>query len=490
MAEIHERVDVDGVYVSVDHYIGGRRVASPTTFEDRSPLDWSRLLADVSAGDASTAALAVDAATAATPDWAARTPAERGSYLRRLADLIDANIEPLATVECLDMAMLEESLRLRVLARGARNFRAYAELAEQHQERVWSSNGTANRVIRMPAGATVVITPWNAPFMLSTWKTAPALAAGNPVILKPAEWSPLSCSMLADLVDEAELPPGVFNVVQGIGEEVGAALVADPRVRRISFTGSPETARHIGVAAARNLVPFTAELGGKNPLVVLDDADVDAAAKKAAGQYDDSGQVCLAGTRLLVAETIRDEFLERFHAYTDAHVLGDSRDPTTTISPMIHPDHLASVAGFVDRARANGDTVVRGGRVWREGGLWYEPTLIEPATNDSEVVQREVFGPVLTFQTFADDAEAIELANSTAYGLSAIVYTSSAERAERFGRAIRSGVIWVNCFLIRDLTAPFGGCGISGIGREGGDYALDFYSDVKSLQILEGTTDG
>ncbi|MGD9705665.1 MAG: aldehyde dehydrogenase [Acidimicrobiia bacterium] len=486
----HDRVDVDGVSVSVDHYIGGRRVGSPTTFEDRTPLDWSRKLADVSAGDESTAAVAVDAAVAAADGWAALTVAERGAHLRRLADLIDANIDRLATVECLDMAMLEESLRLRVLSRGARNFRAYADLAEHYVERVWSSNGTTNRVIRMPAGPTVVITPWNAPFMLSTWKVAPALAAGNPVVLKPAEWSPLSCSLLADLADEAGFPPGVFNVVQGIGEQVGAALVGDPRVRRISFTGSPETARLIGVAAARNLVPFAAELGGKNPLIVLDDADIDAAAKKSAGQYDDAGQVCLSGARLIVAESVAEEFLERFHAYTDAHVLGDSRDPATTISPMIHPEHLASVHGFVERARENGDTIVRGGRIWRPGGLWFEPTLIIPESNDSEVVQREIFGPVLTFQTFADDDEAIALANSTPYGLSGIVYTSSAERAEHFGRAVRSGVIWVNCFLIRDLTAPFGGCKISGIGREGGDYALDFYSDLKSLQILEGTTDG
>ena len=198
------------------------------------------------------------------------------------------------------MAMLEESLRLRVIPRGARNYRAYADLAAGYEERVWESNGTRNRVERMPSGPAVVITPWNAPFMLSTWKTAPALAAGCTVVLKPAEWSPLSCSLLADLVDEAGLPPGVFNIVQGIGEEIGAALVADPRVRRLSFTGSPETGRQIGVAAARNIVPFTAELGGKSPLIVFADADIDAAAKKAAGQYDDGGQVCLAGTRLLV----------------------------------------------------------------------------------------------------------------------------------------------------------------------------------------------
>jgi acyl-CoA reductase-like NAD-dependent aldehyde dehydrogenase len=338
----------------------------------------------------------------------------------------------------------------------------------------------------------VIITPWNAPWMLATWKLAPALAAGNTVVLKPAEWSPLSASLLADLADEAELPPGVLNVVQGIGDEVGAALVADPRVRRISFTGSPEAARHIGVAAARNLVPFTAELGGKGPLLVFDDADLDAAARKAAGQYDDAGQVCLAGTRLLIQRSVRDDFLERFHRYTDEHVPGDPRDPGTTLSPVIHPDHLATIHGFVERARAAGDRIVRGGRVAQVAGhgdgLWYEPTLIEPAANDHEIVQREVFGPVLTFQTFDDDAEGVALANSTPYGLSGIVYTGSRERAERVGRAVRAGTVWVNTFLVRDLTAPFGGCGISGIGREGGDYALDFHADLKTLQVLEGST--
>ena len=432
--------------------------------------------------------LAVRAAAGAFPEWAALGPAGRAPYLRRLADLIDANIERLATVECLDMAMLERSLRARVIGRGARNYRSYADLAAGYEERVWSSNGTANRVIRMPSGPAAVITPWNAPFMLSTWKTAPALAAGCTVILKPAEWSPLSCSLLADLAGEAGLPAGVFNVVQGIGEEAGAALVSHPGVRRVSFTGSPETGRLIGTAAAGNLVPFTAELGGKGPLIVFEDADVEAAAQKAAGQYDDAGQVCLAGTRLLVAEAIKDDFLERFHRHTDAHVLGDPRADETTVSPLIHPDHLARVEGFVERARAHGDTIVRGGRRADLGGLYYEPTLIEPRGNDSEVVQREVFGPVLTFQTFASEAEAVELANSTPYGLSAIVYTGAHERAERVGRAVRAGTVWVNTFLVRDLTAPFGGMGISGIGREGGDYALDFYSDLKTLQIVEGST--
>ena len=481
-----QRVEVHGHTVSPEHYIDGQRVGSASTFEDRSPIDGS-LLAEVCRGDAATADAAISAAVRAFPAWAALGPEGRAPYLHRLADLIDKHVDHIAEVECWDMAMLERSLKARVIGRGARNFRAYADLACEYTERVWESNGTANRVVRNPSGPAVVITPWNAPFMLSTWKCAPALAAGCTVVLKPAEWSPLSCSLLFDLVDKADFPPGVFNLVQGIGEEVGAALTTDRRVRRLSFTGSPETARHIGRAGAENIVPFTAELGGKNPFLVFADADLDAAAAKAALQYDDAGQVCLSGTRLLVEESVVDAFLERFHRNVDAQVLGDPHDETTTISPLIHPDHLARVAGFVDRARANGDEILRGGKVSDLGGNWYEQTLIRPTSNDSEIVQHEVFGPVLTIQTFTTEEEAVALANSTEYGLSGILFTADAERADRIGRAVRAGTFWVNCFLVRDLTAPFGGAGISGIGREGGDYALDFYSDLKTLQILDGT---
>ena len=482
-----QRIEIAGVDVSPDHWIGGQRVASETTFTDSSPID-EQPLGEIARGGPHEADLAVTAAHEAFPAWAALGAAGRAEYLRRLADLIDANVERLAPVECVDMAMLLRSLKARLINRGARNYRSYADLAAGYEERVWDSNGTHNRVIRMPSGPAVVITPWNAPFMLSTWKTAPALAAGCTVILKPAEWSPLSCSLLADLTEDAGFPPGVFNVVQGLGEEVGAALVSHPGVRRISFTGSPETARHIGVAAAQSIVPFTGELGGKGPLIVFEDADLDAAARKAAGQYDDAGQVCLAGTRLLVQDSVADDFLELFHRFSDEHVLGDPRADDTTVTPLIHRDHLARVAAFVERARANGDEIVRGGRPSDKGGLFYEPTLVLPRSNESEIVQHEVFGPVLTFQTFGDEDEGVALANSTRYGLSGIVYTGSQERAERVGRAVRAGVIWVNTFLVRDLTAPFGGIGISGIGREGGDFALDFYSDLKSLQIAENTT--
>lgn len=476
--------NIGGVEVPVDHLIGGRWVGSDDTFETRSPLDWDGgPLAEVARGDQTTSDAAVAAAVDAFATWGSYTAAERAEVLHRLADLIEANTDDIAMVESLDMAFLLESMRARLVARGALNFRLYADLVVEHAERDWEAKNMRNVVQRMPAGPAVVITPWNAPFMLSTWKLAPALASGNTVIHKPAEWSPLSAALLAELTTEAGFPPGVYNLVQGIGEEVGAALVADDRVRRITFTGSPATARHIGRAAAENIVPFTAELGGKGPLVVFADSDLDAAAHRAAWQFDDSGQVCLAGTRLLVEASVRDEFVERLNAHADAMVLGDSREEATDIAPMVHPDHRDAVDGFVSRARAAGDTILRGGRPV-EGSLHYEPTLIEPASNDSEIVQSEIFGPVLTLQTFDDEAEAVELANSTAYGLSAIVYTTSAERAERVGRALRCGLVWVNTFLVRDLTAPFGGCGISGIGREGGDHALEFHSDLKTLMIL------
>ena len=479
--------DVGGTAVPVDHLIGGEWVGSPTTFESRSPLDWDGgVLANVARGDQTTADAAVEAAIAGFAVWGNYSVAERAAVMHTMADLIEAHNDEIAMVESLDMGFMYESMKNRLVARGAVNFRLYADLIVAHEERTWDAKNMRNLVQRMPAGPAVVITPWNAPFMLSTWKLAPALAAGNSVIHKPAEWSPLSAALLAELAIQAGFPPGAYNLVQGVGEEVGAALVANPGVKRITFTGSPETGRIIGWAAATNLVPFTAELGGKGPLIVFADADIDAAAHRAAWQFDDSGQVCLAGTRLLVEASIREEFLTKFHAHVDALVLGDPRDDGTDIGPLVHPDHRANVHGFVERAAAAGDTIVRGGEM-ADGSLHYLPTLIEPASNDSEVVQREIFGPVLTFQTFADEAEALELANSTDYGLSAIVFTTSAERAERVGRALRTGLVWVNTFLVRDLTAPFGGCGISGIGREGGDHALDFHSDLKTLMILDGT---
>jgi acyl-CoA reductase-like NAD-dependent aldehyde dehydrogenase len=475
-------VDVAGVAVSPDHFIGGQRVPSPDTFEVRSPLEWSWQLADVARGDASTAHAAVTAAQLAFRPWADLGPEGRAVHLHRLADLIVAATDDISLVECVDAAMLQASLREGLVASAAEHVRHVADLAVATEAREWSADGTRHTIARVPAGPVVVITSWRAPFLLATAQVVPALAAGNPVILKPAAWTPLSCSLLADLTAAADFPPGVFNLVQGVGQEVGAALSADHRVKRISVMGSPETVRHVARAAADNLVPFRARLGGKRALLVFADADLDAAATHAAAQYAAAGQVGVAGTRLLVEATARDEFLARFDAAMDRHVLGDSRDPATTIGPLIHPDHVTRVEALLARAREHGDHVLRGGG--RVGSsLHVAPTLVEPASNDSEVVQHERTGPALTFQTFADETHAVELANSTRDGVAATVHTSSEARAQRIGRAIRGGVVEVNPLLASDRLLPLGG-----IERERAVDALDFHSDRKTVEIREGTT--
>jgi acyl-CoA reductase-like NAD-dependent aldehyde dehydrogenase len=472
---------VAGVEVSPDHYIGGERVSATETFADLSPIDESHL-ADVARGGEDDVGAAVDAAREAFPAWAALGPGGRGEHLYRIAELIEERTETLAQVETLDNGSLLEALRLRLMKRAATNFRFFARLALARERRSWESNGTRYHVRHDPSGVAALITPWNAPFMLETWKCGPALAAGCTVVLKPAEWSPLSASLLAEIAEDADLPPGVLNVVQGIGEEAGAALVAHPGIARISFTGSIETAQLIGQAAARNLTPVSFELGGKSPFLVFADGDLERAVETATYQYDNAGQVCLAGTRLLVEEAIADEFVQRFLAGVRERRLGDPRDPQTDIGPLITREHLARIEGFVERAVAEGARLVIGGRVSRElGGLYYEPTLFTDVRQDMEIVQKEVFGPVLTLQTFGDVDEAVELANATEYGLAATLFTSDDARMERLGERLVAGTTWINCFYARDLAAPFGGAKRSGIGREGGEWSFDFYADVKTV---------
>jgi acyl-CoA reductase-like NAD-dependent aldehyde dehydrogenase len=472
---------VAGVDVSPDHYIGGHRVTSADTFADVSPIDESHL-ADVARAGGEEVDAAVAAARAAFPGWAALGPEGRGEHLFRIAALIEERQETLAQVETLDNGSLLEASRLRLMKRAARNFRYFAQLAIDLERRSWESDGTRYQVRRDPSGVAALITPWNAPFMLETWKCGPALAAGCTAVLKPAEWSPLTASLLAEIAEDAELPPGVLNVVQGIGEEAGAALVAHPGLARISFTGSVETAQAIARAAAANLTPVSFELGGKSPFLVFADADLDRAVETATYQYDNAGQVCLAGTRLLVEKAIADEFRERFLASVATRKLGDPRDPSTDIGPLVTREHLARVEGFVERALADGARLAIGGRVSPElGGLYYEPTLFTDVRQDMEIVQKEVFGPVLTLQTFADEDDAIELANGTEYGLAATVFTRDERRMERLGEALVAGTTWINCFYARDLGAPFGGAKRSGIGREGGEWSFDFYADVKTV---------
>jgi 5-carboxymethyl-2-hydroxymuconic-semialdehyde dehydrogenase len=472
--------EVAGVTVDTGHWIGGERVGSAAAFTDVSPID-EQPLAEVARGGAAEAGAAVAAAARAFPGWARTGREDRARILHAIADGVDKRIEELARVETADNGALIRSHRRGVMPRVAHNFRFFADrlLGLGHDD--FDTRGHRNHVDWDPAGVCALITPWNAPLMLATWKVAPALAAGNSVVLKPAEWSPLTASLLADIAAEAGLPDGVLNVVQGFGAEAGAALAAHPDVRRISFTGSVPTARSIAAAAAPNLTPLSLELGGKSPLLVFADADLDLAADLAVEQYDNAGQVCLAATRLLVDASVADAFTERVLARAGRLVQGDPRDESTDIGPQIHRRHFERVDGFVRRAAAGGARALIGGGPNTDlGGLYYRPTLFTGAPEGSEILTEEVFGPVLTLQTFETEDQAVAMANGTRFGLAATVATGDPERAARVSARLVAGTVWVNCFFVRDLRAPFGGSRDSGVGREGGDWSFDFYCDLKN----------
>jgi aminomuconate-semialdehyde/2-hydroxymuconate-6-semialdehyde dehydrogenase len=457
-------------------------VASSASFQDLSPID-EQPIAGVARGGREEVDAAVAAAKKGFEVWGTMPPLARAEILHEIADGIEARVPRLAAVETRDNGSLLRSMERSVMPRVSRNFRFFADqlIALGEKETLYDET-FAERVTWDPSGVVVVITPWNAPLMLATWRLAPALATGDAVILKPPEWAPLTASMLADIAAEAGLPAGALNVVQGIGEEAGAALTAHPDIDRVAFTGSVATGKLVASAAAANLTPVSLELGGKSPFVAFADADLDAVVKQAVNQFDNAGQVCLAGTRLIVEETIYDDFVERLTEAAAALKQGDPREEVTDLGPQITRQHFDRVDGFVQRAQADGAKLAFGGGPNEGlGGLYYRPTLFVDAPPGSEILTQEVFGPVLTAQPFADEEEAIALANSTSYGLAGILYTGDPDRAERVSRRMVAGTVWVNCFFVRDLAAPFGGSRNSGIGREGGVWSFDFYADVKNV---------
>ena len=492
MSPMMSGATVAGVAIDTRHWIGGRRVPSATTFTDLSPID-EQSLAELARGGEAEVDAAVQAAQQAFAGWSATPAKARAEVLRAVADGITARAADLAQVETVDNGALLRSHLRSVMPRAAQNFRFFADWLGQLDGGDLEIGGHREQVSWTPSGVTAVITPWNAPLMLATWRIAPALAAGNTVVAKPPEWAPLTASLLADITRDAGLPDGVFNVVQGLGREAGAPLAAHPGLARVCFTGSVATGRQVAAAAGAQLTPASLELGGKSPLLVFADADLDLAVRHAVGQYDNAGQVCLAGTRLLVADQVAEEFLAGFLSSAAKLRQGDPRLEATDIGPNITREHLARVDGFVRRAIAAGARPLLGGAVNPDlGGLYYQPTLLAGAAPGAEILTEEVFGPVLTLQTFADEAEAIALANSTRYGLAATVFTGDRSRASRVAARLVAGTVWVNCFFVRDLRAPFGGARQSGIGREGGTWSFDFYGDVKNtVYAPEGwRTDG
>ncbi|MDF1625326.1 MAG: aldehyde dehydrogenase [Parvibaculaceae bacterium] len=479
-------VKVAGVDISTDHWIGGKRVASKQKFANFSPIDGSHL-GDLSAGGKAEADAAVAAARKAFPAWAALGPKGRLPILKKFAEGIKARVNEFAAVETMDNGSLLMGNVHRVVPRAAQNIEFFADWAMTLDGHSIDSPEVVNHVKYDPSGVAVLITPWNAPLMLTTWKVGPALAAGNTVVVKPPEWAPLTCSLMADIAHAAGVPAGVLNVVQGIGEEAGDALVNHPDVDRISFTGSTDTAKVIGQAAARSITPMSAELGGKSPFIVCADADLDAAAQTVAGQYMNAGQVCLAGTRIFVEKKTEEEFLEKVRGAASHMVVGDPRDKDTRVGPLIHKEHFDRVAGFVERAKADGAVPLWGGSRANFGELYFEPTLFAHVTPELEIAQREVFGPVLTWQSFSSDDEVIELANNTRYGLAGTLFSRNEKRAMDIASRVTAGTLWVNCFFIRDLAAPFGGAKDSGLGREGGTWSFDFYTDIKNISVRKGS---
>ena len=472
---------VAGIAVSPDHYIDRQRVPSAQHFEVFSPID-QRPLGPVAQGVPAQVEQAIAAAQRAFPAWSALTAAERKPYLDRFAQEIGHRADAFCMLESNDAGVLLSRMRHGVVPRAMLNIRWFAQHALGLQDRPIETDQAHHRVRHDPAGVVVIITPWNAPLMLSTWKLGPALAAGNTCILKPPEWAPLTCSLLADAAHDAGLPPGVFNVVQGTGATTGAQLVADPRIARVSFTGSVPTARLIAQAAGANLVPCSLELGGKSPFIVLADADIDAAAATGALMYRNAGQVCLAGTRFLVHAQVAERFVAALRDIVGRLRVGDPREEGTEVGPIIHPRQVDRVLGFIDRAVAGGAQLLWGGGRHPFGAQYVQPTMLTGLKPDDEIVQNEVFGPVLTLQTFASDDEAVQLANGTDYGLGGVCYGETAH-ATAIADRVRTGFIWVNSFGIRDLEAPFGGVKRSGVGREGGDWSFEFFCDVKDVVL-------
>ena len=429
---------------------------------------------------------AAGAAAAAFKDWRDTGGAERKRLLHRVADLIEENGEEIALLETCDTGQPIRFMS-KAAVRAAENFRFFADRAESARDGLaLPTTGHLNYTLRQPIGPVGIITPWNTPFMLSTWKMAPALAAGCTVVHKPAEWSPVTAMRLAELVHEAGVPPGVVNVVNGIGETTGRALTEHRAIKAIGFVGDTRTGRAIMRQGAETLKRVHFELGGKNPVVVFADADLDRALDAAVFMiYSLNGERCTSSSRLLVERSIYDAFVDRLAERVKRIRLGNPFDPATELGPLIHPRHLEKVLGYVSAGREEGATLVAGGACPDEArsGNYFEATLFGDADRSMRIAREEVFGPFLTAIPFDTEEEALDVANDVDYGLAAYLWTRDITRAHSFAQRLEAGMVWVNSENVRHLPTPFGGMKSSGIGRDGGDFSFDFYMETKNIDI-------
>ncbi|MGY4309942.1 5-carboxymethyl-2-hydroxymuconic-semialdehyde dehydrogenase [Bradyrhizobium sp. USDA 4369] len=475
----------------IGHFIDGKVVPaiSGATFETKSPID-NTVLAKVARGNAEDIDRAATSAALAFKSWREMAPAMRRKLLHRVADAIEDHADDIAVLECIDTGQAYRFMA-KAAIRAAENFRFFADKCTEARDGLNTpSEEHWNISTRVPIGPVGVITPWNTPFMLSTWKIAPALAAGCTVVHKPAEWSPITAQWLAKLAKDAGIPDGVLNTVHGFGEEAGRALTEHPGIKAIGFVGESSTGSAIMAQGAPTLKRVHFELGGKNPVIVFDDADLDRALDAVVFMiYSLNGERCTSSSRLLVQQNIAETFTAKLAARVRALKVGHPLDPATEIGPLIHERHLAKVCSYVDIARQDGAIIAVGGKRLDGpgGGHYVEPTLVTGASQTMRVAQEEVFGPFLTVIPFRDEADAIAIANDVQYGLTGYVWTGDMGRALRVADALEAGMIWLNSENVRHLPTPFGGMKASGIGRDGGDYSFDFYMETKHVSLARGT---
>jgi len=476
----------------VFNFIGGefRSPCSGKFLEDVNPAT-GEAIAEIADSDRADVDAAVSAASRAFPSWR-RTPAEqRSGLLMRLADLVEENFDELASLESEDCGKPIALARRIDVPRAVRNFRFFATAILHAETKCHPLDDRAlNYTLRQPLGVAGLISPWNLPLYLLTWKIAPAVAAGNSCVAKPSELTPLTANRLAELVREAEIPPGVINVVQGRGPSAGRALTSHPGVPLISFTGGTRTGADVMALAGPLFKKVSLELGGKNPNIVFADADLEeAVAGSIPSSFANQGEICLCGSRIFVERAVYAEFLERFLDRTKRLAVGDPQDPATEVGALISGEHLRKVSGYIELAKHEGGEVLCGGGTPADlaerlrGGYFLEPAVVVGLDAGCRVMQEEIFGPVVTVTPFDSPEDAIAAANGTRYGLSASVWTRDLAKAHRVAAAIESGTVWVNTWLLRDLRVPFGGMKDSGVGREGGFESLDFFTEAKNVCI-------